>query len=387
MTLDADSAPGMTVVVVDDSLVQRRFLRLALADVPGCVVVGEARNGREAVALVQRLRPKVVLMDLDLPHMSGQDAIEQIMATAPTPIVVTSAYIADGSQTGADALQAGAIDLIAKPAVGDRQALDDYADQVRALVKVASRARVITHPRARLAAKLGHATPRPRAPLSEVAPVAAAVAATAAERSRTPAVPRISTGEQNHVRLVVVGSSTGGPAALVSLLSGLPSDLPVPVLVVQHMSPGFVTGLASWLDEQVAMPVRVGRSFCQLDPGTVTLAPDGENTTMDALLRVRLREPAPGQLHVPSVDATFQSAATMLGPMAIGVLLTGMGRDGAAGLKAMHATGAHTIAQDEASSVVWGMPGQAVSLGAAVEILPLDEIAASIVAVIEEGES
>ncbi|HVU72494.1 MAG TPA: CheB methylesterase domain-containing protein, partial [Mycobacteriales bacterium] len=219
------------------------------------------------------------------------------------------------------------------------------------------------------------------------APVAAAVAAKAAERSAAPAVPRIASGEQSHVRLVVVGSSTGGPAALVSLLSGLPSDLPVPVLVVQHMSPGFVTGLASWLDEQVALPVTVGRSFAQLQPGTVTLAPDGENTTIDALLRVRLKPPAPGQLHVPSVDATFHSAASILGPMALGVLLTGMGRDGAAGLKAMHSTGAHTIAQDEASSVVWGMPGQAVSLGAAVEILPLDDIAASILTVIEEGES
>jgi chemotaxis response regulator CheB len=177
------------------------------------------------------------------------------------------------------------------------------------------------------------------------------------------------------VKLLVIGASTGGPHALLSVLSALPADLPQAVLIVQHMAEGFIGGLASWLDQLVPLPVTVGESGRRLEPGTVTIAPSGGNLLVqDDRLRVLVTPPDAGQFHVPGIDATMRSVAEALGPEAVGVLLTGMGRDGAAGLLAMRGRGAFTIGQDEATSAVYGMPAAAAALDAIDRQLPIDDI-------------
>ncbi|MEX2292035.1 MAG: chemotaxis-specific protein-glutamate methyltransferase CheB [Mycobacteriales bacterium] len=369
MSVPEPSAP-ITVVLVDDSPVQRRFLRAALEAGQGLTVLGEARNGKEAVALVGRLRPAVVLMDLDLPVMSGIEAIEAIMSASPTPIVVYSAFVGGtNSENALEALAAGAVDVLAKPGPDDDGSLEDYAEVLRRTLRVAARIRVITHPRGRLRTQgmtgsvpaLGGGSRRPLAVsgLSQVRPG--------------------PPGGQ--VRLVAVGASTGGPQALLALLGRLPGDLGQAVLVVQHMAEGFIPGLAAWLDGLVPMPVVVGESGRRLVPGTVTLAPSGGNLLVqDDRLRVLCTPPAPGQFHVPGIDVTFESVARSLGPEAVGVLLTGMGRDGAAGLLAMRRRGAFTLAQDEATCAVYGMPAAAVAQGAVERQLPLERIAPALLA-------
>jgi two-component system chemotaxis response regulator CheB len=354
----------LTVVVVDDSAVQRRFLRGAIDAAPEFDVIGEARNGKEAVALVERLRPHEVVMDLDLPIMGGVEAIERIMATCATPILVYSAFVAgEGSENALEALSAGAVDVLAKPGPQDTGTLDEYAETLRRRLRMVSRIRVITHPRGRLRAGSG------------LTGEAHSIAGGGGRRplSTAPVIDDVPVREG--VKLLVIGASTGGPHALLSVLSALPADLPQAVLVVQHMAEGFIGGLASWLDQLVPLSVRVGESGRRLEPGTVTIAPSGGNLLIqDHRLRVLVTPPEPGQFHVPGIDATMASVAHALGPDAVGVLLTGMGRDGAAGLLAMRGRGAFTIGQDEATSAVYGMPAAAAALDAVDQQLPVDAI-------------
>ena len=350
MTAGSATPVALSVVVVDDSPVQRRFLRTSLEALAGFAVVGEARNGREAVTLVARLRPSAVLMDLDLPLMGGLEAIEQIMADSPTPIVVYSGHLGGaGSATALQALAAGAVDVLAKPGpdhVGD---LSEHAEALRRCLRVAARVRVITHPRGTLR-RQASASPAP-----------------------------LTCG----IKLLAVGASTGGPQALATILSALPPGLDQAVLVVQHMADGFVPGLAAWLDGVLAVPVVVGGSGRRLEPGTVTIAPSGANLLVqDDRLRVLLAAPEPGQFHVPGIDQCFSSIADALGPDAVGVLLTGMGRDGAAGLKRMRDRGAPTLGQDEATSAVYGMPQVAHALGAVDRQLPVGEIGAALLTLV-----
>lgn len=358
-----------TVVVVDDSPVQRRFLRAAVDAASDLAVVGEARNGKEAVALVARLRPSAVLMDLDLPVMSGIEAIERIMASSPTPILVYSAHVGGLESANAlEALAAGAVDVIAKPGPDDTASLEDYADQVRKKLRVAARVRVITHPRGRLRSRgLAVPTQPVRGGTQVVAPSAGLEDLEA----------------RPDVKLIVIGASTGGPQALHTVLKALPADLPQAVLVVQHMAEGFIPGLASWLDTLVPMPVVVATDGSRLFPGTVSIAPSGFNLIVqDDRLRVACVPPDPNQFHVPGIDACMRSIADVLGPDAVGVLLTGMGRDGAAGLKAMRDRGATTLGQDEATSTVYGMPQAAFELDAVDRQLGVDEVPGALLALV-----
>ena len=376
------TAAPVSVVVVDDSSVQRRFLRSALEETGEFEVVGEARNGREGVAMVERLRPNTVLMDLDLPIMNGFEAIERIMASQPTPIVVYSAFVDEDHSTNAmAALAAGALDVVAKPQWGEGGQLEAYATDLRRRLRVAARVRVITHPRGRLKAP-GGALPSRSGGLTDVQRSPDVSPAKAPARSvRQPALHRTAT-----TQLVAIGASTGGPQALASVLGALPADFSPAVLVVQHMADGFIPGLVSWLDDIVPMPVVMGASGKRLQPGTVTVAPSGLNLLVRDHLRV-VCEPAPEkQFHVPGIDASFHSIAESVGPEAVGVMLTGMGRDGAAGLRAMRDRGATTIGQDEATSAVYGMPQAAFAAGAVERQLALPEIGAAIRSLVETGE-
>ncbi|MCA1711056.1 MAG: chemotaxis-specific protein-glutamate methyltransferase CheB [Actinobacteria bacterium] len=357
----------LTVVVVDDSAVQRRFLRTAIDASADFSVVGEGRNGKEAVALVERLRPAAVVMDLDLPVMGGVEAIERIMCSSATPILVYSAFVGGSDSANAlEALAAGAVDVLAKPGPEDTGSLEEYADALRRRLRVVARIKVITHPRGRLRGNGGLSVAA--APLSDVGGRRPLRAVAPAPRTEPLAV---ATG----IKLLVIGASTGGPQALLTVLGTLPADLPQAVLVVQHMAEGFIPGLATWLDQLVPLPVIVGESGRRLEPGTVTIAPSGGNLLVqDDRLRVLFTPPEPGQFHVPGIDAAMNSVARALGPDAVGVLLTGMGRDGAAGLLDMRSRGALTIGQDEATSAVYGMPAAAAAAGAVVRQLPVEAI-------------
>jgi two-component system, chemotaxis family, protein-glutamate methylesterase/glutaminase len=332
------------VLVVEDSPTVRHRLCEVLTAGAGIEVVGTAGSGHEAVGLTHRLRPDVITMDIVLSGMSGLAATEQIMAHVPTPILVVSA--ADNRSevfTTYDALAAGAVDVLDKPSADVSD--EEWERRLRAAVRVASRVAVITHPRAKLTA-LRSTTMRPSTP-----PTAAG----------------------DGTRVIAIGASTGGPAAVVDLLRAVPCDLPTPILLVQHIGAAFASSYVEWLAGQTRHRVACARDGEPIPPGRVTMAP------ADRHLSVR-----DGRLHLgdgperhscrPSVDVLFESVALAYPGAATGCLLTGMGRDGASGLLAMRRAGCRTIAQDEASCVVYGMPREAVLLDAVDEIIPPAEI-------------
>lgn len=330
----AQQVRAVTVVLALPGPAQRRRARAAVEAEHDLLVVGEARTGEQAVDLVRRLRPDVLL--LDLAAATGLSVVEQVMASRPTPILA----FADDPGLASAALAAGAVDVLRAPAYdgsGD-------ADALRRALRLCARVRVITHPRARL---------------------------------RPPARPAPAR------RLVVLGASTGGPHALREVLRALPADLEQAVLVVQHMSEGFLPGLVEWLDAALPLPVVLGTDGVALAPGVVTVAPSGGNFVVrDRPLRAELVAPAAGQFHVPGIDATLTSAALVLGAGAVGVLLTGMGRDGAAGLRCLREAGGLTLAQDQATSTVYGMPAAAVALDAVDRQLPLTAIGGAVLAAV-----
>ena len=354
-----EPAAVLSVVVVAGTRVRQTRLR-TLLEGRDLVVLGAARDLAAALAIVAEQRPQAVLFDL-APDAGGLDVIEGLMARCPLPIVLTGAAATDPSA----ALARGAVDVV--PTTAEALGPDSYAHTLVRHLRVASRVRVITHPRGRLRERglaADRDTGRPRT-------VPADTDAPAAARATVSRLPR-------RVPVVAIGASTGGPPALASLLAALPPDLPAAVVVVQHMADGFVSSLASWLSGVTTATVRVAEEGDRLRPGQVLLAPSDANLEIDSGLRVRLTPPRPGQLHVPEVDTTFRSVAEMCRERAVGVLLTGMGRDGAAGLLAMRTQGAYTIGQDEQTSVVWGMPAAAASIDAVTMELGLGEIAPDI---------
>jgi two-component system chemotaxis response regulator CheB len=345
-------APPLVVVVVAANRARASALRSLLFG-PGFHIAADACSAEAAEAAVVAHQPDVVLLDLD-PDGGGIEAIERIMGTRPTPIVVCG----EMAPHAPDALAAGAVDVIGE--LDAAPTSPQYATAVQRHMRVASRVRVITHPRNRLRVR--------------GLPVYDKPALVSHPRAAVPAELPVS-----GVRVIVIGASTGGPPALAAILAELPADLNVPVLVVQHMADGFVEALARWLDDTSPMPVVMAEHARRLAPGTVHVAPAGMNTVLRRGLLVELRTPPGGQFHVPGVDAAFTSAATTCGADTIGVLLTGMGRDGAIGLRKMRDQGGLTIGQDEPTSVVWGMPAAAQALGAVERELPLSSIAAAII--------
>jgi len=334
------------VVIAEDSLtVRKRLVEIVEAD-PDLELVGEAADGKEAIELCRRLRPDVLSMDMMMPLMTGLAATEYIMAHFPTPIVVVSASINRGELYRTyDALAAGAVDVVEK-FVGDddEEAEKAWERNYLSTLKLVSRIRVITHPRGRLATI-------PQAP------------------SANPA-----TAEQKY-SVAAIGASTGGPGAILDVLNGLPDSFSLPILFVLHISEPFGTAFADWLDSQTGRRVSYAKEgdLVSAAAGKVVMAPPGQHLGVrDGRLRLSLE--AERHSCRPSVDVLFESIARDYGPAACAALLTGMGRDGAAGLLKIRQAGGLTVAQDEASSVIYGMPREAALLGAATHILPLSEI-------------
>jgi two-component system, chemotaxis family, protein-glutamate methylesterase/glutaminase len=331
------------VVVVDDSLVAREMLCQILASDHAIEVVGMARDGMAGVELVSALKPDLVTMDIHMPRMDGLEATERIMAFHPTPILVVSSSVhGEGIGRAFDALSAGALEVVKKPEPADWADLERIGNDIIRKVKLLAKVKVITHVRGR------------RAQEPRLAPHGAKPA--------------------EGYRFVSIGSSTGGPSALSSVLSALPADLSVPVAVVQHIADGFVPGLVSWLDGMCPLNVQVAAEGERPVAGTVYFASTGSNLEIGRDGQFTFVAPGPKQLYIPSADNLFASTARVHGANAVGVILTGMGNDGSVGLKAMADAGGMTIAQDEKTSVVYGMPKAAAEAGAVRQMLPIERI-------------
>jgi two-component system chemotaxis response regulator CheB len=338
------------ILVVEDSLTVRKRLCDVLAADRSLEVVGEAEDGKRAIHLCQSLQPDVVTMDMMLPLMSGLGATEYIMAHCPTPILIVSSSTNRGELFKTyEALAAGAVDVLEKPRGDEADGM--WERHFIATVKLVSRIRVITHLRARLGA-FGQA----RIPSQ---PIGSSLAL----------LPR-----QRH-EVVVIGASTGGPGAILEILRALPSPFPLPILFVLHIGEPFGAAFADWLDGQTGMRVSYARDgeLVSAKAGQVTMAPP-ESHLVVRNGRLRLTQGPPRHSCRPSVDALFESVAREYGPAVIASLLTGMGRDGAAGLLEVRRGGGFTIAQDEGTSVVYGMPREAMLLGAVERELPLAQI-------------
>ncbi len=348
------------VLVVDDSAAYRDLISTVLRDAPDMQVIGTAANGAESVNLASKLKPDIITMDIHMPVMDGFEATRQIMSSPqPCPILMVSASIDKNERMLTfEALRAGALSVVGKPTLfAPPEVLNDLVSQVRLMSEVK-----VVRRWGQLSNSLHQAQP-----VSAVLP--------------QPIAPTLP-AEVNHIKLwpkvVVIASSTGGPGLLATILGQIPADFPVPILIVQHITPGFGIGLAEWLNQQCPLNVRVAKQGEDPRRGQVLIAPDDYHMTINNLGRVALNQNPQKHGVRPSADYLFESIAQAYGARAVGVVLTGMGGDGAEGLLAMRRAGAQTIAQDKLTSVVFGMPAVAIELGAAQQILPGHKVAESI---------
>jgi two-component system chemotaxis response regulator CheB len=343
----------INVLVVEDSPVTRQLLVQLLESDPRIRVTGAVGDGQAALHFIGKSKPDVVVMDIHLPRMDGFEATRRIMETHPLPIVICSAPInTRDSAIVFRAMEAGAIASIEKPPAADESGYAAAAAHLVETVKVMSEVKVV-----RRTARASNGS-------------AGRFAATA---------PGQSTAAGTRLRMIGIGASTGGPPVLQGILGALPKDFPVPILIVQHIADGFLAGMADWLNQTTPLQVQIGSHGIRPLAGHVYLAPDDFHMCLASNGAIVLnREPPVNHLR-PCVATLFGSMAETLGSAAVGVLLTGMGKDGAAELKLMRDRGAVTIAQDQKSSAVHGMPGAAIALGGATHVLNADAIAAVLI--------
>ena len=354
---DAGQVKPLRVLVVDDSAMQRGMLVALLNSDPDIEVVGWAANGEEGVRAAARLKPDVITMDLRMPVMDGIEASRRVMQETPTPIVmVTASASREDQQMAVQAFQAGILAIVAKPEVtpGRQQLGQELLRTVKGMAQV----KVVRR----------WAPERLR---STVAP------------ARDPAPPVVKP-RPHQPEVVAIGASTGGPQVLQEILTRLPGEFPLPVLIVQHIAPGFVSSMVDWLRPQCALPVQLANSGQRLDHPAIHIAPTGQHLVVRGRALALTSDPPLGG-HRPSATVLFESVAREHRAAAIGVLLTGMGEDGAAGLGDLRRAGAVTIAQDEASSAVFGMPAAAIRLGVVDYVLPPARIAPLIIELAARG--
>ena len=326
--------------------------------------------------MAKDLKPDVITMDLRMPRMDGFEAIREIMAVSPAPIVVISGEDLDNErELTRQALRMGAVAVLKKPGSVLDPAGRAQADKLIQQVKLMSGVKVVTRLRSMNNAPSPLAAPTAGSRGEALRAVSTAPAAAAAPTApvATPPIEAVLPGRK--VEILAIGASTGGPAALYKVLSGLPANFPVPVVIVQHISFGFVDGLASWLGGGCKLPVRVPAHGEHLESGMVYIAPDGHHMEVTPFARVRLTDDAPVGGHRPAVTRLFESVARAFGASTLAVILTGMGADGAVGMRTLKDAGARTIAQDEGTCVVFGMPKEAIAMGAIDSVLPLPQIA------------
>jgi two-component system chemotaxis response regulator CheB len=351
------SSSPIRVFLVEDSPVAMAILQRILSSSPDIEVIGTARNGLEALEKIPQANPQVICTDLHMPKMSGLDLTRRLMAEFPRPILVISASVQeDDSSNVFQLLQAGAVDVFPKPPTGLPSEYEQAREALISRVKVLAGVAVFTQ----------RYRPEPdRAVVLPKSMIGQDIASTGRIDIRSP-------------KVVAIGASTGGPQSIHTILRQLPPTFPIPILCVQHISEGFLQGLVDWLSHESPLKVVVAESGMIPMPGMVYFPPERKHLLVDSQGRLALSTSAPVCGHCPSVTVLFESVATYYRRSAIGVLLTGMGRDGADGMKAIAQQGGFTIAQDEATSIVFGMPKEAIALGAAQRVLPLPEIAPSL---------
>lgn len=359
------------VLCVDDSALVRGLMTEIINSHDDMEVVAVAPDPYVARELIKQHDPDVLTLDVEMPRMDGLDFLEKLMRLRPMPVLMVSSLTECGGEVTLRALELGAVDFVTKPRMGIRDGLREYSDLIADKIRAAAMARVKRRGHGAAAASL-----RPGAGQAAMAVANSATAAGATCVAQAPRVP--FTGTE---KIVVIGASTGGTEAIKQVLETLPPDMPG-MLITQHMPAGFTRSFAQRLNSLCALTVSEARDGERVLPGHVYLAPGGEQhlrlARSGANYVIELEASAPVNRHRPSVDVLFHSAAAVAGRNAIGVILTGMGKDGAAGMLAMRRAGAHTLAQDESSCVVYGMPREAVQAGAVEQIVPLAQIGAAI---------
>jgi two-component system chemotaxis response regulator CheB len=338
---------SIKVLVVDDSALIRQLLPEILSRDPGIEVVGTAPDPYVAREKIKALNPDVITLDIEMPRMDGLTFLENVMRLRPMPVLVVSSLAERGAQVTLQALELGAVDYVTKPRVDIASGLDQYASELIARLKATAAAR----------------------PRSIQPPARALDLPAAADKPR----PAYRTTD----RLIALGASTGGTEAIREVLEAMPADAPA-IVIAQHIPASFSASFAERLDRCSALSVSEARDRQPIVAGCAYVAPGGRHLLVErdgAHFRCRISDQDPVNRHRPSVDVLFRSVAQAAGANAVGAILTGMGDDGALGLKEMREQGATTFAQDEASSVVWGMPGAAVEMGAASRVLPLERLA------------
>jgi two-component system, chemotaxis family, protein-glutamate methylesterase/glutaminase len=367
-------------VVVDDSALVRSLLAEIINQQPDMECIGAANDPLAAREMIRELNPDVITLDVEMPKMDGLEFLSRLMRLRPMPVVMVSTLTERGAEVTMRALEMGAIDFVAKPRLGVASGLRQLGDEIVEKIRIASQARV---------ARLVPAVPAPSAsaPVRGAATTATALANAAVglpSGTRSASVtPSASTASRPLARLsttekvICIGASTGGTEAIREVLLGLPADCPA-IAITQHMPPGFTASFAARLNSLCPMAVSEARHGERILPGHAYIAPGGKQFRLErsgANYMAVVEDAEPVNRHRPSVEVLFKSAAQVLGPNAYGVMLTGMGGDGATAMKEMRDAGSYNIAQDEASCVVFGMPRMAIQAGAAHEVLPLGKIA------------
>lgn len=347
------------VLVVDDSALVRDLVAAILAEDPGLVVVGQATNGLEAVAKAASLRPDLITMDIEMPLMNGLDAIETIMANTPCPILVLTSHT--GVRVAFAAVSRGALDAMEKPDLD----MENGARLIRK-IKLLARVDIAAHQKA-AAPSLPPVRPKPSLGVSPA----------------SPAAPFIATATD--MRIVAIAASTGGPKALEQILSGLPADFPVPLVISQHIADGFAKGMAEWLNGLTPLTVSEARHGDRLLPGHAYFNPSELSMDVTAQGVVQLRPGDPRSFYHPCCNDLLRSVAASYGRQALALILTGMGDDGVEGMRAVKAAGGVTLAQDEPTSIVYGMNGLAVKQGCVDRIVPLSGIPGQLVRLVGKG--
>jgi two-component system chemotaxis response regulator CheB len=361
------------VLIVDDSAVMRKVLTSILSSDPGIEVVGSAMDPIIARDKIKQLQPDVITLDVEMPRMDGLTFLRNLMRLRPMPVVMISTLTEKGAETTLNALEIGAVDFVAKPKVDVANSIEQYAEEIIAKVLAASHARVRAY---RGDAVTPGGTPQDFGDQLQRLKTTPCLSVDAVVPKRISGSPRV--GEAG--KIIAIGASTGGTEAIKEVLIRLPVDMP-PIVVTQHIPPKFSTMFAQRMNTLMPLTVCEAADNQPIEPGHVYIAPGDRHLLVERTggrYLCRLSDGPPVNRHKPSVDVLFRSVADTVGPNAIGVILTGMGADGAVGLKEMRDRGSPTIAQDEETSVVWGMPGEAVKRNGAEKILPLQNVAAEI---------